>query len=222
MAAANASGVTQRRGARAWLALAAALGVAALAIALVGVSSPRLPDRLDWQPALALREPWRAFSAALVHLSTQHLVANLAGTAVIAAFGWVARLPQPAALAWLIAWPLTQLLLLLQPVLSHAGSVEPALSRYAGLSGVLHAGVAIAAAELAAARRGAERWLGTAVLAGLVAKLLLEAPWRGAVQTVPGWDIPIAPIAHVSGMAAGLLCWALLRRRDAAGAPARR
>lgn len=200
----------------AWAALALLLGGGTLGVALLSARHPDLQAALDWQPALARQQPWRAFSAALVHLSMQHLLANLAGAAVVGAFGFVARLPRRAALAWLLAWPLTQWLLWLQPALTHAGSLEPALTHYAGLSGVLHAGVAIAAAELASARRGAERWLGAAVLVGLTIKLLLEAPWRGAMQVVPGWDIAIAPIAHVSGAVAGLACWALLRRRAAA------
>jgi hypothetical protein len=41
------------------------------------------------------------------------------------------------------------------------------------------------------------------VLAGLVAKILTETPWRGSVQRLDGWDIGIAPIAHVTGVAAG-------------------
>ena len=201
---------TAPRGGIAWAALALLLGSGALIVALLVARHPSLQAVLDWQPALAMREPWRAFSAAFAHLSTQHLLANLVGAAVVGGFGWVARLPPHAALAWLVAWPLTQLLLLLQP----------ALTSYAGLSGVLHAGVAIASAQLAASRRGAERWLGVAVLAGLVIKLLLEAPWRGAVQAVPGWDIAIAPIAHASGACAGLACWAALYccRRNAAAA----
>jgi hypothetical protein len=59
--------------------------------------------------------------------------------------------------------------------------------------------------------------VGLAVLAGIAAKIVNEAPWRGAVQHVPGWDIPIAPIAHATGAVAGLLCVAavaVLGRHD--------
>jgi hypothetical protein len=44
----------------------------------------------DWQPALALREPWRAWSGRLF-TSTLHLVANLAGTALVGALGFIAH-----------------------------------------------------------------------------------------------------------------------------------
>jgi len=51
-----------------------------------------------------------------------------------------------------------------------------------------------------------------------VLKLLSEAPWRGATQAVVGWDFALAPMAHVSGAASGLLCALLL---DLASRPAR-
>ena len=43
------------------------------------------------------REPWRAFSAAAVHYSALHLLANLAGVALVGALGVVARVPAPMA-----------------------------------------------------------------------------------------------------------------------------
>ncbi len=176
-----------------------------------------------------------------MHWSLLHLGANLAGVAVLAALGWVARLPCAAALAWGAAWPLTQLGLALRPELTH----------YGGLSGVLHAGVAVAAlwlvlgapktglglagtepnAALAAHRaaprpdaegrerklrgrrqRGSGQWrraVGAAIALGLVMKLLLEAPWGPALRRAADWDIAIAPLAHATGAAAGLLCAAI-------------
>jgi len=161
---------------------------------------------LDWQPGLATREPWRALTAALVHWSALHLAANLVGTGVVALFGWAARAPAAAAWAWLAAWPLTQIGLLLRPDLAH----------YGGLSGVLHAGVAVVALWLALERR----WLGWAVLAGLALKVVLEAPWGPALRDVAGWDIRIAPLAHATGALSGVLC--ALCARLAASAPGRR
>lgn len=161
---------------------------------------------LDWQPGLAAREPWRALTAALVHWSALHLAANLVGTGVVALFGWAARAPATAAWAWLAAWPLTQIGLLLRPDLAH----------YGGLSGVLHAGVAVVALGLALDRR----WLGWVVLAGLALKVVLEAPWGPALRDVAGWDIRIAPLAHATGALSGVLC--ALCARLAASAPGRR
>ena len=174
----------------AWPLLAALLAAGALV-------AWRLPTgTLDWQPALAPAQPWRAFSAAFVHWSATHLGANLLGALVVALYGLAARVPPAAALAWLAAWPLTQLGLLVRPDLLH----------YGGLSGVLHAGVAVAGVWLVAAEHGVRRFVGAAVLAGLALKVLLEAPWGAPLRHPAGWDIAIAPAAHASGALAGALC----------------
>lgn len=178
---------------QAWLALAALLGAGALAVWWLPSAA------IDWQPQRTATEPWRTWTAALVHWSGAHLAANMAGLLVVAALGRSARLPTAAALAWAAAWPLTQLLLL----------AMPALQRYGGLSGVLHAGVAVAALWLMVRRRGAPRAIGIAIAAGLLAKLLLEAPWGAPLRQVEGWDIAIAPLAHATGALAGLVCAAV-------------
>ena len=178
---------------RAWLvvALALALGTALATLAPVAAR--------DWQPTLAWREPWRAWTAAFVHYSALHLAANAAGLLLVAALGVAARVPPRLALAWFVAWPLTQLGLLVQPALLH----------YGGLSGVLHAGVAVAALHLAWRGRGGERWIGAALLGGLALKVSSEAPWGAPLRHPAGWDIAVAPAAHACGLAAGLLCAAV-------------
>ena len=178
-------------------------GAAVLALAAWPV--PR--GLLDWQPALALSEPWRLVTAAAVHWSPMHLAANLAGVAVVAWFGIAGRLPTAAALAWLAAWPLT-----------HAGLLaKPALQHYGGLSGVLHAAVAAGATWLVLTACGRPRVVGAAVAAGLLLKVLVETPWGPPLRTVSGWDIPLAPLAHATGAAAGTVCaacaWLALRTR---------
>ncbi len=203
--------MTAHRSGCVWAAVAAVLGMAALALALTG--APR--EALDWQPQLAATQPWRLWTAGLVHLSPGHLLANLAGCAVVGAFGWAAHIDRPGVLAWLVAWPL-----------GHAGLlVVPELQHYAGLSGVLHAGVVVAALSLCWHGTGRRRWIGVAVLAGVALKLGLERPWSSPVQHAPGWDFPIAGVAHLSGALAGLLCgalalWATARARPHAGAGA--
>ena len=161
--------------------------------ALLGWLQPA--SRIDWQPALALGQPWRAFSAAFVHYSRLHLFANLAGLLLIGALGVAAQLPARAAVAWALAWPATQLGLLAQPALAH----------YGGLSGVLHAGVAVAALQMLLGDLVAQRRLGAIILAVLLAKIVNEAPWAATVTHPPGWDIAVAPGAHLSGSVAGLL-----------------
>jgi rhomboid family GlyGly-CTERM serine protease len=200
-------------GAQVWV------GVCGLLVfgALIGWFVPA--DRLDWQPARALAQPWRWWTAAFVHLSPLHLGANALGALAVAWLGWAGAVPRRVATAWLLAWPLTHLLLAV---------MAPDLAHYGGLSGVLHAGVAAAGVHLAGVRapRGADpavvrsrRRIGAAILAVLAAKLLTETPWGPAARAVEGWDILVAPIAHTTGalaaaVVAGLLEWRA-RRRDA-------
>ena len=185
-------------GGRAWWALTAVLAVGA------AVAYGREPSALDWQPGLALREPWRAFSAAFVHYSTLHLLANLVGAMLVGALGWFARVPWQSAAAWLIAWPLTQLGLLLRPDLLH----------YGGLSGVLHAGVACVAWRLIVHEHGRRRAIGVLTLALVAIKVLSETPWGPALRHPAGWDIATAPFAHASGLVAGLASAALVEWVD--------
>jgi rhomboid family GlyGly-CTERM serine protease len=173
------------------------------------------PLAIDWQPALAWQQPWRWWSAAFVHYSPSHLAGNLLATALVGAYGWAAQLPSRAAVAWLAAWPLMHLALLGQPELQH----------YGGLSGLMHAGVAVANVHLVWGGNRAQRLIGGLGSALLVAKVVGETPWRSAIQHSPDWDIPIAPVAHLSGLVAGLVCgvlgewtWRHLRaRRQRAG-----
>ena len=154
---------------------------------------------LDWQPDLATTQPWRAWTAAFVHWSPLHLTSNLLAAAVVGAYGFAAQLPRAQALAWFLAWPLTHAALLVKPDLAH----------YGGLSGVLHAGVAIVCLWLLVAARGGRRAVGAAVALGLVIKLVSESPWGPALQRSDEFDIALSPIAHATGAIAGLLCGVL-------------
>jgi rhomboid family GlyGly-CTERM serine protease len=175
---------------RAWLALTGGLVLASLLAWRV--------DRtlLDWQPALAASQPWRALSAAAVHYSALHLIANLTGAVLVAALGAVARVPARMVAAWCAAWPLTHLGLWLQPALLH----------YGGLSGVLHAGVGVASTYLVVCGDTRQRWIGGAILAGAVIKVIGEEPWGAALRHGGGWDIAVAPLAHATGLVAGVIC----------------
>ncbi|SHM07256.1 rhomboid family GlyGly-CTERM serine protease [Rhizobacter sp. OV335] len=177
-----------RQPGRAWALLSASIFLATLAAQAV----PKAV--LDWQPGLAATEPWRWWTALFVHFSPLHLGANLLGLVLVAMLGLSARVPWPVSAAWFAAWPLTHLALLLQPALRH----------YGGLSGVLHAAVAIVAVHLLAQRAG--RWIGAAVLGGLCIKVVSESPWLGPVQHTAGWDIGVAPIAHACGLVVGIAC----------------
>ena len=189
-----------RAGTLGWWSVACVLAVGALTAQWIDA------QRLDWQPGLAPAQPWRWWSGAWVHWSLGHLGANLAGTALIAALGARAHADRADAWAWFVAWPATQLGLLLQPSLLH----------YGGLSGVLHAGVVIAALGLLQRESGLRRAVGWLILGGVALKVGMEQPWQGGLRQPPGWQIAIAPAAHLSGAVAGLLCglaaWGWRRR----------
>jgi rhomboid family GlyGly-CTERM serine protease len=187
-----------------WLLLCAVWLAGSLGLALAG---RQLAPWLDWQPAAWATQPWRLWTAAFVHWSPLHLAMNLAAAALLAWLGWRARATPADALAWALAWPCTHLGLLLQPALRH----------YGGLSGLLHAGVAILALRLLVqAGAGRPRWVGALLLAGLATKLLLEAPWQLALRPLPEAGFAVAPLAHATGALAGLasalLCRAWPRR----------
>jgi len=186
-----------------WVAMAITLcagSLIACALERQGAATGAVPSLgLDWQPARFGAQPWRAWTAAFVHYSDRHLLANLAGALMVAALGMAARVPLRCVIAWALAWPLVQVGLLLQPGLQH----------YAGLSGVLHAGVAVVATHLLWRASPVQRRIGMAVLAGLLLKLLGEAPWAGVINHPSGWDIAVAPGAHVSGVLVGMVLSAL-------------
>lgn len=175
---------------RVWLTLCAALA----ALSLLAWPLPR--EALDWRPDLFTAQPWRAVTAAFVHLTPFHLAANLAGSAVLALLGWRAGLGRREAVAGLIALPLTQAGLLLRPE----------LERYAGLSGELHALVAIAAAALIVRGR---QLIGVAILTGLSIKLAIEQPFGPVLSATSGFDFAVAPFAHFCGAVAGFIAWTL-------------
>jgi hypothetical protein len=212
----------------AWVALSALLCVAAVVVTAIcaNAGAPSLvatstAQALDWQPALGLREPWRLWTCAWVHGSAVHLAVNVAGGAVVAFVGWRARLPAAAALAWFVAWPGTPL------AMAAIGreTLAAAMPHYFGLSGMLHAGVVVLGLSLAcgpaperarpgAPRRadeGRERWIGVAILAGTLAKVVIETPWDLAPRASEALGIAVAPVAHACGVVAGLLAWAVVR-----------
>jgi rhomboid family GlyGly-CTERM serine protease len=186
-----------------WLLISAAL---ALGSVLVWWAERSL---FDWQPQRAWPEAWRWWSAALVHFTPTHLGANLLATALVAAYGWAARVPRVVALAWVASWPFTHLALLAKPELAH----------YGGLSGILHAGVAATTLWLVMRGDGAQRVIGWLMLIGQSIKLLVEEPWGVAIQAPSELDVAVAPLAHASGSIAGALLTVLalsLTRRPTA------
>lgn len=170
-------------------------------------------EALQWHRADAWRTPLAWWSSALIHYGAWHLAANVAAALAVGAWGRAAGLQRRHAVAWLLAWPLSALLLPTDP---------STLAHYAGLSALLHAGVAIGCAELIVSGPPGRRWVGVAVGSMLLIKGVWESPWlQASLAQVPvahwtGPALPGAPAAvqaghaHGCGIVAGLLGWAVV------------
>ncbi len=173
-----------------WLVMATLMGCGACLAGLMPAAA------LDWQPGLAASEPWRWWTSAFVHWSPAHLGANLLGVAALALFGLWVGLPGWATLCWALAWPL-----------GHLGLwVEPQLSHFGGLSGVLHAGAAVVSVALLVAPTPPRQRAGLLLVAALCVKLLCENPAAQPAGLRAAVGIPelvLATRAHAGGALAG-------------------
>jgi rhomboid family GlyGly-CTERM serine protease len=169
------------------------LATTSLLLWLMGAGSAASP-LLVWDAGAWLTRPWSAWTAALVHLSGTHLLANALALAALAVLGRALRAGPAAALALLAAWPLTTLGLL----------AWPQVSGYAGLSGLIHAAVAVLWAHAAVRREG---WpLSYLLFVALLFKLVVEHAWTTPVAFDPAWGFNVVYAAHLSGAVAGMAC----------------
>lgn len=187
-----------------WWAIGLLLVLPSLAFAPVPLALPpefwpELPARMVLRPDQGGHQVlWSWWSTAWLHGSDAHLWRNLFGAGLILLMGALSDVSPRDALAWFLAWPLTHLGMLM----------EPTLTSYVGLSGVLHAGVAIVAlANLHHPRRPSHRVVGTVLLAWLAGKLFMENPWAHRLVLSEASAINVAPWAHLSGALAGLMAW---------------
>ena len=56
-----------------------------------------------------------------------------------------------------------------------------------------------------------ERWIGVAIVAGTLLKVLFEAPWDLAPRPSEALGMAVAPVAHACGVLAGLVAWGSVR-----------
>lgn len=189
----------------AWLLVGLILGLPAAIAGWVPLNQPSTQWPLwaqQWalHPDAGWHQPaWAFWTSAWLHGSSTHLSRNLMALALLTILGASARMPPRAALAWLLAWPLTQI-----------GMLHQALHTYIGLSGVLHAGFTVVALHhlthpIQMDRH--QRILGLILLVGLIFKILMENPWQHALIRPAGSDINVAPWAHLSGAAAGAVVY---------------
>ncbi len=175
----------------AWLIVALAVCLPAL---LVGVSADPFESTWALHPSQGWSSlhPWSLWSAAWVHASPRHAQFNLLAGGLVGWLGWTLRAPAWAAVAWMLAWPATHALLML----------DPRLGWYVGASGVLHAGVAVLAVVLWQQSR---RWAAVILGALLLLKVGLDVAAGLPLASRAGLDVPMAPLSHLSGVLAGLV-----------------
>ncbi|MES2089691.1 MAG: rhomboid family intramembrane serine protease [Pseudomonadota bacterium] len=203
----------RRQGFVAWALVALLLGGPA---AWLGWTEPATQTAWLLHPSAGLTHNpiYSYWTCAWVHSNAQHLRLNLAGLILLLGLAWVFKLPTRAALAWLAAWPLTHLALLL----------DPRLESYWGLSGVLHAGMAVIATTLIVARPTDNipppRALGWVLMIGLIAKSWMENPHLAAIVHRPELSMNVAPLSHLAGITTGsLLALALCMPRHLRQSP---
>lgn len=178
-----------------WMALSLLLGIASL-LAWAASSWWGMPrEAIDWQPRLWAAQPWRLFTASVVHYSPMHLGGNLLALLLVALLGMAAQLPARCTVAWVLGIPLCHLALLARPEVLH----------YGGLSGISHVGVAVVVTELLVCGNGTQRRIAAALGTGLLAKIWSESPWGTGLREVAGWDIAVVPWAHASGVVGGMV-----------------
>ena len=177
-----------------------------IASAAVGLAAcPAAAERLEFDRTQFLAGQWsRLLTGHLVHFGPSHLVwdvVTFAGLGVVA-FVKDARRSLAAIASAAVAIPLAIVLL------------QPNLQTYRGLSGLVCALFGVLAGLLIRERRDAASLLGLAMV-GFIAKSVYESAAGHAffVQST-GSFVPV-PLAHVVGVACGLLAAVAWQGRDA-------
>ncbi len=179
---------------RSWLLLCALHGLASL---LLWWSPQTVADAFTWRADSWIRHPWTVWTGAWVHLNAPHLIGNLLVLTAYLTIGWVARPDGRCALAWLLAWPLVQLSLLLWPE----------VQQVVGLSGLLHAGALVVAVHLALGRLPIQRarFWGLLLGAAVLSKVALEQAWQRPVVWDGTHELFVVQVAHLAGV-----CWGIV------------
>jgi rhomboid family GlyGly-CTERM serine protease len=184
---------------RAWLVVCCVHGVSSM---LLWWAQAGAVAALTWRADHWDDHPWTLWTSAWVHLNTPHLIGNQLALGALTAFAWLVRPNLRCTMAWLAAWPLAQISLLLWPQIGYA----------VGLSGVLHAGAMVLAVQLMFKRipiRKARRW-GALLAIGVLVKTAMERAWQNPVVWDRANDMSVVQAAHLSGVVWGLLLGVLV------------
>lgn len=181
--------------AKLWLCLCLLHAVASM---LVWWAGAPLAQVLTWRADTWWQHPWTLWTTPWVHIHTPHLIGNQMAVGALAAMAWLVRPNALASAAWLMAWPTVALVLPLWPHIGYA----------VGLSGLIHAAVAVVAVHLVwgqGAQGARHRRWGGVLAAGLFAKLALEQGWHWPVVWSNSADMSVVQAAHLTGAVAGLV-----------------
>ncbi|MFC4307543.1 rhombosortase [Steroidobacter flavus] len=182
------------------------LGLVFLGLVLLSLlgENGRLLLRYE-REAVLQGEYWRLITGHLVHGSTQHLILNSAGLALIAA---LFRHDNYSWRAWLLVALFSMAAIDLGLVF-----LEPQLTWYVGLSGVLHGALAAGAV---AWWRYESKLLALSLTVILLGKLTWEQ-WHGALPL--SGDLAVVVDAHLygalGGALAGFILWVQAHRQVA-------
>jgi rhomboid family GlyGly-CTERM serine protease len=149
---------------------------------------------LVWHTDGWAHHPWQLWTASLAHLSSAHLLINLAALLAMAVLGVFLQVGRSAVFACLLAWPLGTLAL----------SLWPGIGYYSGMSGLLMAMLAVLA--VFASTQAGTRGIGIFLLIVLGFKLLTEHAWSQPLAFDPRWGFNVVYAAHLTGALTGALC----------------
>lgn len=177
-----------------WLALCGVHGAVSV---VVWWSGGQWDGVLIWRADTWTQLPWTLWTSAWVHLGTPHLIGNLLVLGAYLTIGWVVRLDARCTLAWLLAWPLVQLSLLLWP----------GVREVVGLSGLLHAGALVVAVHLALERLPIQRarFWGVLLAVAVLSKVALEQAWQRPVVWDGTHELFVVQVAHLAGVSWGIV-----------------
>lgn len=179
--------------AKLWLSLCLLHAVASM---LVWWAGAPVAQALTWRADTWAQHPWTLWTTPWVHIHTPHLIGNQLAVGALAAMAWLVRPNAVASVAWLLAWPTATLVLPWWPHIGYA----------VGLSGLIHAAVAVVAVHLLLCQDpfvpSSRRW-GGLLAAGLCAKLALEQGWHWPVVWSNSANMSVVQAAHLTGAVAG-------------------
>jgi rhomboid family GlyGly-CTERM serine protease len=186
------------------IAIRAAATLAIAAAASLALVWPRLASALIYKRTEILAgQVWRLWTGHLVHYGPRHLGLDLAVFLVAGAWlEWIA--PRLARWFYVLAPPAISALLLWG---------DPALDRYAGLSGVATGLLVLLALVQLRRRTGEPRWFWFGVLLLVAVKIIIETALRAPLFAQFDASVRVVALAHAGGIGCALFAFLVMMRK---------